>query len=135
MITLVLAFTMPLCCCIVNTATGATDACSSITGQEEQMASCCQKIEKSCCSQQDTEEEPDCCGCSCAIKGTIFVRDWTPPVDLIGKNTPAPFFVNHAILAAKQDAITFAHGPPKYNSHILGFSSAPPIRGTLILEV
>ena len=95
------------------------------------------RFETSCCSQQDTEEEPgsDFCGCGCAIKGTVFVQDWTPPVDLIGKNTPAPFFVNHAILAAKQDAITFAHGPPKYDSHILGFSSAPPIRGTLILEV
>ena len=88
---------------------------------------------------QGEEKESDshpCNGdCGCTIKGTIYVQDWSPPVDLFGTETPAQFYVDPAILAVKRDANTFAHGPPKYNSSILGFSSAPPIRGTLILEV
>ena len=129
MIALVLALTLPLCCCVVKTAAGAADACNSITNQEEQV--------QSCCPQQDNEEEPEpyCGDCGCTIKGTIFVQDWAPPVDLIGKEAPAPFFTKQLFLTIVQDAITYAHGPPKYDSHILGFSSAPPIRGTLILEV
>jgi len=135
MIALVLAFSMPLCCCVVNTASGATDACDSITGQKEQVQSCCQKIEKTCCPQQENEEESDCADCGCTIKGTILVQDWSPPVDAIGKDAPTPFFADHAFLSVEQVAITCAHDPPKYDPHILGFSSAPPIRGTLILEV
>ncbi len=134
MIALILAFSMPLCCCVVNTASGATYACNSITEQPDLF--CCQKIEKSCCPQDNEDEpEPYCGDCGCTIKGTIFVQDWTPPVDIIGADAPAPFFTYYSIPSSDQEAITFANGPPKYDPHILGFSSAPPIRGTLILEV
>lgn len=137
MIAMVLAFTMPLCCCIVNTASGATDACSSVSVQDEQDSSCCNKVVISCCSQQDNEEEPEpyCGDCGCTIKGTIFVQDWTPPVDLFGVDTPSPFFIETQNHQVSRCATSFAHGPPKYFQHNLGFSGAPPIRGTLILEV
>jgi hypothetical protein len=129
MIAMVLALTMPLCCCIVNTASGSTDACSSIAVQEKQAPSCC--------SQQENGEEPEPCfgDCGCIIKGTIFVQDWTPPVDLFGVDTPAPFFIETQNHLTSRWATSFAHGPPKYFQHNLGFSGAPPIRGTLILEV
>ncbi len=84
---------------------------------------------------EDSDSAPCDGDCGCTVKGTVYVQDWSPPVDLFGVDTPAPFFVDNANLAIEQNAISFAHGPPKYDPHILGFSSAPPIRGTLILEV
>ena len=129
MIAMVLALTMPLCCCVVNTVSGTTVACSSFSVQEDQTPSCC--------SQQGNEEEPEpyCGDCGCTIKGTIFVQDWAPPVDLFGVDTPALFFIEIQSHQVSRCATSFAHGPPKYDPHNLGFSGAPPIRGTLILEV
>lgn len=139
MVAMVLALTMPLCCCIVNTASGTTKACSSSSVQEEQSQSCCKKVVLSCCDQQENENEeepsPYCGDCGCTIKGTIFAQDWAPPVDFIGVDTPTPFFVDTPTLHVDLAATSFAHGPPKYEPHNLGFSGAPPIRGTLILEV
>ncbi len=85
--------------------------------------------------ENETDSEPCNGDCGCTIKGTIYVQDWHPPVDLFGTATPEPFFVQCPIFSLNQDAITFAHGPPKYDPHHLGFSGAPAIRGTLILEV
>ena len=139
MIAMVLVFTMPLCCCIVRTATGATDSCCSTNTQEEITSSCCQKVQKSCCENERSKEEQgnESCngGCGCTFKGMIFVQNWSPPVDTFGVDTPAPFVIEFHILQASHNATTFAHGPPKFSPHHLGNSSAPPIRGSLILEV
>ncbi len=140
LVVMVLIFTMPLCCCIVKSASGSTGSCCS-TAVQEVSTSCCKQIQKPCSQnmnqgeEEESESEPCNGDCRCTIKGTIYVQDWTPPVDLYGTDAPTPFFVNNTALAVEQVAITFANGPPKYDPHTLGFSSAPPIRGTLILEV
>jgi hypothetical protein len=54
---------------------------------------------------------------------------------LFGVDTPALFFIEIQSHQVSRCATSFAHGPPKYDPHNLGFSGAPPIRGTLILEV
>ena len=140
-VAMVLVFTMPLCCCIVKSATGEDSTCCTVVVQEESTTSCCKEIQTSCCQNltQDEEKPSDsepCNGdCGCIIKGTIFVQDWTPPIDHFGAESPAPFFVEHAIHAATNEVTPFANGPPRFKPHILGYSSAPPIRGTLVLEV
>jgi hypothetical protein len=56
-------------------------------------------------------------------------------MDAFGVDAPIPFFVTDISLSLKQYVANAAHGPPKFKPHILGFSSAPPIRGSLILQV
>ena len=133
----VLVFTMPLCCCIVKTATGASQSCCAVELIET--SSCCQQKQKTCDMVQTSEQEPEntpCDGdCGCTIKGTFFTQQWTPPVDHIGTDTPAPFFVSIDLIALDQYVANKIHGPPKFDSYLLGFSSAPPMRGSLILQV
>ena len=137
MIAIVLTFTMSICCCIVNTATGSTASCCTVEITEtkscnQQASSCCQKQPV---SEGDTENEPCCEDCSCTIVGTIFTQNWAPPVDLIGVDTPAPFFTINVFFRAGQYVADAIHGPPKYDQHILGYSSAPSMRGVVILQV
>ena len=135
-IAIVLTFTMSICCCIVNTATGSTASCCTVEITEtkscnQQASSCCQKQPV---SEGDTENEPCCEGCSCTIVGTIFTQNWAPPIDLIGVDTPALFFTIN-IFGVDQYVANAIHGPPKYDQHILGYSSAPLMRDVVILQV
>ncbi|MBC8201864.1 MAG: hypothetical protein H8E86_07425 [Planctomycetes bacterium] len=138
MIAIVLIFTMSICCCIVNTATGsmASSYCTvEVTETKpcnEQASSCCQKQPV---SEEDSENEPCCEECSCVIVGAIFTQNWVPPVDLIGVDTPTPFFKINIAVRADQHVADAIHGPPKYDQHTLGYSSTPSMRGVVILQV
>ncbi len=135
LVAMVLTLTMPLCCCLVNTTTGAETTCCAVEVVE--VESCCQQ--NSCCNEQPAEQEKDgspCCDeCGCTIIGAIFTAEWSPPVDVFGVDTQTPFFVTDTSLSENQYVANAAHGPPKCEPYILGFSSAPPIRGSLILQV
>ena len=56
-------------------------------------------------------------------------------IRLFGIDAPAPFFVYKEFLGYDQHTAKVAHSPPKYNPSLLGFSNAPSMRGTLILQV
>ncbi len=131
---LALAFTMPLCCCLVNTTTGAETTCCT---EVVEVKSCCQQ--PSCCNEESSEQEkessPCCDDCGCTIIGVTFTTEWTPPVDLFGIDAPTPFFINDCSSSTNQYVANAVHGPPKFEPYKLGFSSAPPIRGSLILQV
>jgi hypothetical protein len=133
----VLVFTMPLCCCIVKTATGADSSCCAVEIVETE--SCCQQQQKTCGIEQSSEqghEQAPCDGdCGCTIKGTFITPEWTPPVDVIGFETPTPFFAYADYILSDQYVAHAIHGPPKFESYRLGFSGAPPMRGALILQV
>ncbi len=133
---MVLVFTMPLCCCIVKTATGSSESCCAI--EVIKTTSCCQQQE-TCNVEQSSDQEPEhvpCDGdCGCTVKGTFFTPEWTPPIDVIGIDSPTPFFVTVNMFALNQYAVNKIHSPPKYEPYLLGFSSAPPMRGSLILQV
>jgi hypothetical protein len=133
---MVLVFTMPLCCCIVKTATGASQSCCVV--EKIETTSCCQQ-QKTCDMVQSSEQEPEntpCDGdCGCTIKGAFFTPQWTPPVDIIGVDSPTPFFVAFDIVAVNQNVAHKIHDPPTYKPYLLGFSGAPPMRGSLILQV
>ena len=132
----VLVLTMPLCCCIVKTATGSLSTCCATEVIE--VTSCCQKQNTYCVTDQNEKQntETPCEGdCGCTIKGTFFTPEWTPPVDLIGADTPAPFFISVDVAILELGVTNAIHGPPKFNPSKLGFSSAPAIRGALILQV
>ena len=133
---MLLVFTIPLCCCIVKTATGASQSCCTIELIET--TSCCQQ-QKTCNTVQTSEQEsknaPCDSDCRCTVKGTLFTAQWSPPVDLFGTNVLAPFFITVDLFALNQNDANKIHGPPKIEPHLLGFSSAPPIRGSLILQV
>ena len=133
---MVLVFTIPLCCCIIKTATGASQSCCATELIET--TSCCQE-QKTCNTVQTSEQESEnapCDGdCRCTVKGTLFTPQWSPPVDLFGTDVPAPFFVAVDLFALNLNDANKIHGPPKFEPYLLGFSSAPPIRGSLILQV
>ncbi len=135
LLALVLTLTMPICCCLVNATTGAETTCCAVEVAE--VESCCQQ--KSCCNEQPAEQEKDsstCCDeCGCIIIGVIFPAEWSPLIDFFGVDAPAPFFVTDSSTSVNQYVANAAHGPPKFEPYTLGFSSAPPIRGSLILQV
>jgi hypothetical protein len=136
MIAIVLTITMSICCCIVKTATGSTTSCCTVEIAEtkscnQQTPSCCQKQPA---PEEDSENEPCCEECNCITVGTILTQNWAPPTDLIGVDTPALFFTIN-IFGVDQYVANAIHGPPKYDPHILGFSSAPSMRGVVILQV
>ena len=135
LLAVVLTFTMPLCCCLVNTTTGAETTCCTIEVVE--VEACCQQ--KSCRNDAPAGKEkgdsPCCDECECIIVGATFTTEWVPPMDAFGADAPAPFFVTDISLSLKHYVANAAHGPPKFEPYILGFSSAPPIRGSLILQV
>ena len=101
--------------------------------------SCCQKnttwTQGQQSSEKDSENEPCCDDCGCTIKGTIFTQSWTPPVDLIGVDAPAPFYITSELLGVDRCVAQAIHDPPIFDFHILGNSGAPPMRGSLILQV
>jgi hypothetical protein len=136
MVAMVLAFTMSICCCVIKTATGSTDSCCTVEIAEtelcdQQISSCCQKKPV---PEEDSENEPCCEECSCTTVGIILTQNWTPPIDLIGVDAPALFFTIN-IFGADQYVANAIHGPPKYDQHILGYSSAPLMRDVVILQV
>ncbi|MAB83087.1 MAG: hypothetical protein CMJ24_06585 [Phycisphaerae bacterium] len=84
------AAVMPLCCCIVSTASGAS-CCAPVPVVEVERSSC----EHACCESESVEESTDSshcaeAGCSCCLKALSIGSDWSPPVDTIG--TPMPSF-------------------------------------------
>ena len=136
LLAIVLAFSMPLCCCIVETTTGISSTSCCVVKVVE-VASCCEQptCSEDSSSKQRSKQGP--CGdeCTCTIKGTFFTQQWTLPVDLFGVDAPTPFFVYNDILGCDQHTAKVAHSPPKYDPSLLGFSSAPSMRGVLILQV
>lgn len=86
---MVLAFAMPLCCCVVNGLTGSN--CCSGKVVEAAVPSCC--APSTCCQTQqasqaapsDASERGETSGsCACCIKVPGPIYDWTVPVDSIG---------------------------------------------------
>ena len=143
-IALVLAFTMPMCCCALKSMLGPSASCCSVTSQVVEDAATCE-TQSSCCNsfskQSNTNDEDTTpCGDDCAncIQDTILSQDWTPPVDTIGTDIP-DFFqptIAFANLVIPTTATTGSiHGPPRFYPHLLGYSSAPSMRGSLILQV
>ena len=141
MMAMVLVFTMPLCCCIVKTATGAPSSCCAtevaVTIVDD--TSCCQKQKTSCVAEEKTDdgsENVPCDGdCGCTIKGAVATPQWTAPIDIIGANTPAPFFATLDLFSNDQRIMAVSHGPPVPNISKIGYSNAPPLRGAIILQV
>ncbi|MBT4584955.1 MAG: hypothetical protein HOC93_07745 [Phycisphaerae bacterium] len=136
MIAIVLTVTMSICCCIVKSATGSTTSCCTVKIAEtnscnQQTPSCCQKQPA---PEEDSENEPCCEECSCTTVGIILTQNWTPPIDLIGVDAPTLFFTIN-IFGVDRHVAYAIHGPPKYDPHILGYSSAPSMRGVVILQV
>jgi len=132
-IALVLAFTMPFCCCAVNAVAGEPDSCC----EKIEVVSCCEttaSTQSSPCDQE--EEEKSCEDCSCCIKGLVLDSDWSVPNDLIGSERPM-FMRNGFISNAIQLSLATIELPPPQSVKIttLGNSSAPSMRGAVILEV
>ena len=80
---LLLVVAMPLCCCVLNAASGA-NCCDAAPVVE--VASCCSSTH---CQVEQTEDAPDsdpCNGnsCTCCLKIPSTSLDWSPPVDAIG---------------------------------------------------
>lgn len=142
-IALVLAFTLPMCCCALKNLFTSSGSCCSTSLQVLEDAATCE-TKSSCCSSQsedsnNKEEDKTPCGDDCGncIQDTILTQDWTPPVDTIGSDIPDFFQPTIAIaeLFTPTTASGSIHGPPKFDPHLLGYSSAPAMRGSLILQV
>ena len=132
-IALVLACAMPLCCCVLNAVTGELNSgCSEI-----ETASCCLAVVSNHESpDQDKGEQESCDGYSCRIKGLVLDSNWTVPVDLIGSDIPL-FLQEDNFCNATNGSIASIELPPPELVKIttLGNSSAPSMRGAVILEV
>ncbi len=142
-IALVLAFTMPVCCCALKSMLTSGDSCCTVVSQLVDSDTACE-TQSSCCnssSEQSNTNDKDKtpCGDDCAncIQDTILTQDWSPPVDTIGTDIPEFFQTTIAIAELLTPTTTSGsiHGPPRFDSHLLGYSSAPAIRGSLILQV
>ena len=132
-IALALAFTMPFCCCILNAVAGEPDSCC----EKIEVVSCCEttaSTQSSPCDQE--EEEKSCEGCSCCIKGLVLDSNWSVPNDLFGSERPL-FMHDGFISNAIQPSVATIELPPPQRVKIttLGNSSAPSMRGAIILEV
>jgi hypothetical protein len=101
-------------------------------------------MESSCCSSEsensNNEEDNIPCSDDCGncIQDTILTQNWTPPVDTIGTDIPDYFQSTIAFAALVATTATTSgsiHDPSKYDPHLLGYSSAPAMRGSLILQV
>ena len=143
-IAMALAFTMPMCCCALKSMLTSGDSCCSPTSQIVEDTSLCE-TKSSCCTssteQSNTNDEDKTpCGDDCGncIQDTILSQDWSPPVDTIGTDIPDCFQSTIAFDALKTTTTMTSgsiHGPPKFDPHLLGYSSAPAMRGSLILQV
>jgi hypothetical protein len=141
-IALVLAFTMPMCCCALKNIFMPSNSCCSTTSQVVEDATACE-MQSSCCSSEsensNSEKDKTPCSDDCGncIQDTILTQDWSPPVDTIGTDIPDYFQSTIAELLVTATTTTSGsiHGPPKFDPHLLGYSSAPAIRGSLILQV
>ena len=132
-IALVLAFTMPFCCCVVNAVAGKPDSCC----EKIEVVSCCETAASTQSSPCDQEEEKKSCeGCSCCIKGLVLDSNWSVPNDLFGSERPM-FMHDGFVPNAIQLSIATVELPPLQRVKIttLGNSSAPSMRGVIILEV
>ena len=132
-IALVLAFTMPFCCCVVNAVAGEPDSCC----EKIEVVSCCEttaSTQDSPCNQK--EEKKSCEGCSCCIKGLVLDSDWSVPNDLFGSER-SMFMHDGFVSNAIQLSVATIELPPPQSVKIttLGNSSAPSMRGAIILEV
>ena len=143
-IALVLAFTMPMCCCALKSMLTSGDSCCTVVSQIVDSDTACE-TQSSCCnssSEQSNTNDKDKtpCGDDCAncIQDTILSQDWSPPVDTIGTDIPDYFKSTIAFADLVTSPITTSgsiHGPPRFDPHLLGYSSAPSMRGSLILQV
>lgn len=142
-IAVVLAFTMPMCCCALMNIFMPSNSCCSTTLQVVEDTTTCE-TKSSCCNSQseksntNNEDKTPCSDdCGNCIQDTILSQDWSPPVDTIGTDIP-DFFQTTIALAELFNSTTTSgsiHGPPRFNPHLLGYSSAPAMRGSLILQV
>ena len=134
-IPLLVAIAMPLCCCVVNIATGANDSC------------CVEVIEPTCCDSAHAEEDvtplhnekqPDeqesCDGAFCCIKICTEKENWKPPVLLAGDDI-TPTFITLNLYGDSICYLKLKQPSPQYEPIASGFCNAPPMRGSIILEV
>lgn len=132
-IALVLAFTMPFCCCFVNAVAGESNSCC----EKIEVVSSFETADSTQSSHSDHEkEEKSHEGCSCCIKGLVLESKWSVPNDLFGSELPL-FMHDHLISNVLQQSVTIRELPPPQRVKIamLGNSSAPSIRGVIIIEV
>ncbi len=137
-IALLLAFTMPFCCCIVGAIAGDGDAC------------CMTLNVKPCCKAQSVDwleeyledvvpeqEEPSdsCKGMSCCIKGFTLSDNWSPPCDMFGKAIHFDCVYTKMVTQLSECNALQTRPPPKICISQLGFSDAPSIRSAVILQV
>lgn len=137
-IALILAFTMPFCCCIVGAISGDGDACCMTVNVKP----CCNAqpvdwLEEYLADVAPEQEEPSdsCKGMSCCIKGFTLSDNWTPPCDTIGEVIHFNFvYINMFTQLSERDSLQ-TRPPPKICISQLGFSDAPSIRSAVILQV
>lgn len=130
-IALLTAAVMPLCCCMVSTASG-----SSCCGPEPIV-----EVERSCCdasnceddAAQESQESTPCSdgGCSCCLKAPSTGSNWSPPIDTIGTPLLSFTMVDPCDAAAEHQ-----------RSRGVGENDPPPnprdpdqLRGHVILQV
>ena len=137
-IALLLAFTVPFCCCIVGAVAGESDGC------------CMSLNVKPCCKAQSVDwleeyldnvapeqDEPSdsCKGRSCCIKGFTLSDGWSPPCDTIWKTILFDCVHINLFRQLSDRNSLQTHPPPKICISQLGFSDAPSIRSAVILQV
>ncbi len=135
---LLLALTLPFCCCIVGAVSGIGSPCCATLDA----STCCNAqtvdwLEEYLEEVTPEQERPSdsCKGMSCCIKGFTLSHNWSPPCDTFGQPTTFDCFYldSHALLSEHLTIQT--HPPPNLLHSQLGFSDAPSIRGVVILQV
>ncbi len=138
-ITLLLAFTMPFCCCAVGLVSGTGGTC------------CTTLNTKQCCNQQSVDwledyladvapadqesQDKSCKGMSCCIKGFTPSDNWSPPCDTVGTAIQFDYVYTNMFAELSERGSLQIHPPPKIPISQLGFSDAPSIRRAVILQV
>ena len=132
-IALVLAFTMPFCCCVIDAIAGEPDSCC----EKIEVVSCCETVastQGSPCDQEEEEKSRECC--SDCIKGLVLYSNWSVPKALFSSECPK--FIHGGVIsnAIQLSAVTIKLPPlQRVKITTLGNSSAPSMRGAIILEV
>ncbi|MDG2424194.1 MAG: hypothetical protein P8M22_09470 [Phycisphaerales bacterium] len=125
---LLLAVAMPLCCCMINSASGAS--CCDVEPIME-VASCCSSSHCQAAPEDNPPADP-CVGitCQCCLKAPSNAFDWTPPVDTIGSPLDQSLFSfeQDAWLQIDADTIQWDDPPPVA-------CSPGMLRGNVILQV
>jgi len=130
-----IALAMPLCCCVVNIATGVNDSC------------CVEVIEPICCdsahaeedvtplhSEKQPDEQESCGGAFCCIKICIEKENWELPA-LLPSDDVMSTFITMDLDDKSVCYFKTRQPPPEYEPIFLGFCNTPPMRGSIILEV